>query len=242
MKKVLVVEDEFVILELLQSLWQDEEYSLVTAMGGHEALAILKTFPIDLVVSDVRMPAGDGIEFLQAVRTQIENPPSFIFMTAYSDLSEIQMLHQGAIAVLRKPFEFASFVTEVKTYAVQRSLRWRQDWPQECSRLIFQIPQFGLQSGNVLVRWGTDGFCVRCSDVQVSLNDVFCVCFKLTQDSFPGLEVYARVRWILVNNDSGQVDIGFEIVSVPHAYSSTVESVMSRYRTGNAAIPCFQEK
>ncbi len=242
MKKVLVVEDESVILELLQSLWQDDESSLVTAMGGHEALAILKTFPIDLVVSDVRMPAGNGIDFLHAVRTEIENPPSFLFMTGYSDLTEVQMLHRGAVAVLRKPFEFSAFLEAVKFYSVPKQTRWKQTWPSECSRLEFELGRFVEASENNLVRWGTDGFCVRCTNVQVNLNSVYSVRFELTEESFPVLEVLAKVRWVRTPPEREGLDIGFEIVSVPSAYFTTLERVIARHRFGRAAIPCFEEE
>jgi len=106
-KRVLIVDDEEDLTwSIAQHLKKDSKrYELFAVNGGQEALDILKQVPVDLVVSDIRMPEISGLDLLMDIR---ENYPStkVIIMTAYGS-SEIQneANERGCFKYIEKPFE-----------------------------------------------------------------------------------------------------------------------------------------
>lgn len=85
---ILLVDDEASILRSLQRLLADEEYQIYTADGGEKGLEILKNNPIDLVISDQKMPQMCGSEFLEKV-CQHYPETMRILLTGYSDMDAI---------------------------------------------------------------------------------------------------------------------------------------------------------
>ena len=107
MKRVLIVDDEEDLTwSIAQHLKKDNnQYELYTVNSGQEALDVLKQVPINLVVSDIRMPEISGLDLLMDIR---EKYPStkVIIMTAYGS-SEIQheANERGCFKYIEKPFE-----------------------------------------------------------------------------------------------------------------------------------------
>ena len=126
MKTILVVDDEPVILELLQMLLEGAGYSVVTVASGNAAWNRIlgnKDMRIDVVISDVRMPDGNGFELLQKVRAMGATAPRFLFMTGYSDITFEQMLQMGAVAVVSKPFAFQRLLELIENDSAPPCLR-----------------------------------------------------------------------------------------------------------------------
>jgi len=104
--RVLAVEDEPEYLEMLQEVMRSIGHSILIAEGAQQGLEIIARERIDVIVSDVRMPGMDGIEFHERVRALPEhkNTP-FIFLTGISDISAV---HAACAAdcdlLLQKPF------------------------------------------------------------------------------------------------------------------------------------------
>jgi CheY-like chemotaxis protein len=110
MTAVLIVDDEPDIAELFESEFQDFGFTTFTAGNITTAKSILASNSIDIVLSDVRMPGGNGIELLKWVRT--ECPPSLIFliMTGYSDVSLADALSLGAHGLFAKPVDLEKII------------------------------------------------------------------------------------------------------------------------------------
>ncbi|GAB2897466.1 LytTR family DNA-binding domain-containing protein [Uliginosibacterium flavum] len=103
---ILIVDDEAPARERLRDLLGDivaEQPNRVIGMVGNglEALRLLETTPVDLVLVDIRMPAMDGIEFAQHANL-LKPPPPIIFVTAY-DEHAVQAFELNAIDYLLKP-------------------------------------------------------------------------------------------------------------------------------------------
>jgi YesN/AraC family two-component response regulator len=110
---VLLVEDDPDMREYLGSL-MEEDYRLVFASNGKDALQQLEKHPIDLVVSDISMPIMDGFELLKTLRQQLGNFVPFLFLTAYTEKSEVkQALLLGVDGYITKPFESDEFLARV---------------------------------------------------------------------------------------------------------------------------------
>jgi CheY-like chemotaxis protein len=104
--RILAVEDEPEYLEMLQEVMQSIGHTIVIALNGVEALDMLEKQKIDVVVSDVKMPTMNGIEFHRRLRALPEhrNTP-FIFLTGIDDTTEVKAsCTRDCDLVLQKPF------------------------------------------------------------------------------------------------------------------------------------------
>ncbi|HPM43127.1 MAG TPA: response regulator [Candidatus Omnitrophota bacterium] len=86
-KKILIVDDEIDFLKMMKSRLEDQ-YDIVTASDGEEALAMVDTEHPDAVLLDLVMEGMDGLEVLRIIRKSNKNLPVFM-MTAFSDLERV---------------------------------------------------------------------------------------------------------------------------------------------------------
>jgi len=104
--KILIVDDEPDILELLSKLLTLEEYRVKTASRGREAIDLFRSEPFDLVITDIRMPGMDGVEVLKEIK-QLDEDVEVIILTGFASVdSAVRTLRQdGAFDYLTKPLE-----------------------------------------------------------------------------------------------------------------------------------------
>jgi two-component system, NtrC family, nitrogen regulation response regulator GlnG len=101
---VLVVDDDETVRASLDAL-ACAEIRVTMAAGGQEALDRMAADPVDLVLSDVRMPGLDGLELLRRVRVRAPGA-DVVLMTAYDDVGvAIVAVREGARALLAKPLD-----------------------------------------------------------------------------------------------------------------------------------------
>jgi len=116
MVSVLVVDDHEAFLSFIHHGLMRHGYRPVTATSGAEALRLLETTSIEIVVTDVIMPAMDGIELLREIRLRRPDLP-VIAMTAAGDglrYPVTTLMHVlGACAVLAKPFTPATLIATI---------------------------------------------------------------------------------------------------------------------------------
>jgi signal transduction histidine kinase/BarA-like signal transduction histidine kinase len=105
-RRVLVVDEEPAIVELVTSVLDGQGWRVDVASGGRAALECLRQTHYDLVLSDVRMPEGDGADFYRAaVAQQEELARRFLFMTGdTSSAAAWRVLQSTRVPVLSKPF------------------------------------------------------------------------------------------------------------------------------------------
>ena len=105
-KTILVADDIRLNRELFRSALQ-EEYNIIDARNGEEAVRIMETKPIDLLILDIVMPVMDGIDVLKyrSAHRDMQNIPVIVVTAVEDSDMEIQVLELGANDVVRKPFD-----------------------------------------------------------------------------------------------------------------------------------------
>jgi len=113
--KVLFVDDELPILNSLKRLTRKQSFQCLFASSGAEALEIMQHEPVDLVVSDMRMPEMTGHEFLAQVKLQYPDTVRYL-LTGQSDLeSTVSALNDGGITrFIHKPWDDEKFIEVLK--------------------------------------------------------------------------------------------------------------------------------
>ena len=116
MRKILVIEDDLDLAKNLTELLEINEYQVLLATNGIEALEIVKNDRPDVIVSDVRMPGMDGAEFLQELRSnKLHRDIPFIFASAVVEPVEVRrLINLGADDFLLKPFSFDELDNVIK--------------------------------------------------------------------------------------------------------------------------------
>jgi two-component system response regulator HydG len=101
--RILVVDDEAPFRTLLREILEEAGHVIVEARDGAEALAFLDRTPVDLVLTDRRMPKIDGMELVRRLRTRA-NAPKIVIVTAYGTIPEaVEAVRLGAADYITKP-------------------------------------------------------------------------------------------------------------------------------------------
>lgn len=114
MAKVLLLDDEKEIIDLLSTLLINEGYEVYKAMTGEESLAIVKETAIDLAILDVMLPDVSGFDVLQKIR-ETQFFPVLMLTARGADLDKISGLSMGADDYIVKPFNPFEVLARVKT-------------------------------------------------------------------------------------------------------------------------------
>jgi two-component system alkaline phosphatase synthesis response regulator PhoP len=114
-QKVLVVDDEEPILELLKYNLEKQGYEVKTASDGFQAVEIAKKFHPDLVLLDIMMPKMDGVETCRLIRAMPEMVNTFIvFLTARAEeYSEVAAFDVGADDYILKPIKPRALMSRI---------------------------------------------------------------------------------------------------------------------------------
>lgn len=114
-RTILIVDDEPDLLEILSFSLEGAGYRTFTASSLREAIGLIRREAIDLVLTDVRMPEGDGLQIL--VEGKKMNPDiAVILMTGFADVNPSEAKAQGAAALLSKPFDHGRLLELVREH------------------------------------------------------------------------------------------------------------------------------
>ncbi|MBI3587323.1 MAG: response regulator transcription factor [Ignavibacteriales bacterium] len=148
--KILVVDDEKDILELLKYNLEKEGFTVLTAHNGKQALKLLNR-NLSLVVLDVMMPEMDGWEVCKAIRRDSTySSLPVIFLTARdTEVDEVVGLELGADDYITKPVKVRTFIARVK-----KALRVKEGVPQIKASGSVKIGEMEIFTENYLVKVG----------------------------------------------------------------------------------------
>ncbi|MBC7514471.1 MAG: response regulator [Herminiimonas sp.] len=133
-RTLLLVDDEANILSALKRLLRGDGYRILTAGSGADGLAVLGSHPIDVIVSDQRMPGMTGVEFLSLAKTR--HPETIrIVLSGYTELQSVtDAVNEGAIyKFLTKPWD------DTKLRGHIREAFERKELAEENRRLVQEV-------------------------------------------------------------------------------------------------------
>lgn len=112
--KILIVDDEIELLNILEEEFTSKGHSVSTATCGNDAIERIKKGGIEVVLCDFKMPNGTGLDVLNFVKTIERNKPSFFFISGQSDLTPAQCIASGARNFFAKPFDISSVMSQIE--------------------------------------------------------------------------------------------------------------------------------
>ena len=127
MRKILIIDDEAAIRKSLREILEYEKYEIEEAETAQKALELIEQSDFNVIISDIKMPNMNGIEFLEALKKRKDIP--VIMITAHGDIdTAVESIKKGAFDFIQKPldlnrlliavrnaFERANLVIETKT-------------------------------------------------------------------------------------------------------------------------------
>jgi len=128
-EKILVVDDEEVLRNLAKEVLSEEGYQVTLASSGDEALSCLKQGVFDLIITDLKMPGMDGMEFLKKAK-ELNKETQVILLTSHlSPTTALSSLEAGAYWYLTKPLDdIGIFVEKVKLALHDKQKKRARSW------------------------------------------------------------------------------------------------------------------
>ncbi len=130
-KRILLVDDEPLIIKGLKYTLEQEGYETLAAYDGEEALEVFSSNAVDLVLLDVMLPKLDGIQVCQRIR-ESSNVPIIMLTAKGEDMDKILGLEYGADDYMTKPFNILEVKARIKTILRRAS----QPAPAEKKKII----------------------------------------------------------------------------------------------------------
>ncbi len=250
---ILVVDDSWESREVITSILNThEDYNLILAENGQDAINKLKSQAFDLVITDISMPVMDGLELLDHLAGEMPDLPVITF-TGFGDLFGIKALERGAEDCIFKPFDARDFKLRVAKALKYSRLKKYQDLLEQKNeelRLLSITDQLTqiynrryLQE--VLRREFTRAKRYR-SKLSCLILDIDH--FKKVNDTLGHMQGDAVLRELaaLIKNATREVDIPFRfggeefLVLLPETDRRGAETVAERLRRVAETMPIFR--
>ncbi len=121
--RILIVDDEPSLRDMLRIVLKRDGYEVVTADGGRAAIEILQREPVDLVLSDIRMDDVDGVEVLKAAKALNRDIVVFMMTAFASTETAVEAMRLGAVDYFTKPFSMDELRLKMRQHLESSRLR-----------------------------------------------------------------------------------------------------------------------
>lgn len=202
---MLVVEDEPDLLEITAAYLTHMGFKQVfTAVNGQEAFVQIKSLPIDLLVTDVRMPVMDGVGLVRSMAELQQAPPVVVFVSGFGDVDQEEMYALGVVAFMSKPCDRVELLNVLRKALADRPTLWQEPMSEKPRQAILIKSEFGHSASGQDVRVGRGGFSAPYSG-PLSRGKVVFQCETGTEGH--SLSGEGDIRW--VSRINGRIGIEF---------------------------------
>jgi DNA-binding response OmpR family regulator len=227
-RSVLVVDDEHELREIIHREFERMKAQVQDAANGKAALELIKKNSFHAVVSDVRMPGGDGVELLKAVKGIDADKPIIILITGFADLTPAQAYHFGADGFIAKPFSL-----KVLRERVQSALAGPTDQNHSAlkstAKLKIDLTVDSLTTARErkIVAFGRRGFSLMQPPAGLAEDDLIDFHFTTQCKSISPIQTKAIVRWTHDSASPSPNQVGFEFVGLSPAVFGELHSYVN---------------
>ena len=138
--RILLVEDEAQLNQLIQMNLEMENYTVVSCNNGITALQIAQEQAFDLIISDIMLPGMDGLTFCESIRIQGNKTPLMFISAKSSSKERIEGLKVGANDYLPKPFDLEELLLRTKNLIAQK---------ESGVKPLAESSEYAFQSGTI---------------------------------------------------------------------------------------------
>ena len=213
---VLVVDDEPLILETVGNLFERFQFQVTLSHSGNMAWELVEKNSFNIILSDIRMPDGDGIELTKKVKARNGNKTSVLFMSGFSDVLNEEIYHIGAEGKFSKPFDSNAVRDAIQRCLLTPVARWAQKPPQ--GPKIVKIEKIGHSISQLeahkTVMFGRGGFFISHSFVPPARGSLILFSIEIQNPNPVLIEGAGIVRWIQTMGKNLAPGLGVEIVSM----------------------------
>ena len=188
MKKILMIEDDLELAEILTEYLEPFGYEIETEDDPFKALSILKLKPYDLVILDLTLPGMDGLEVCEAIRERQDIP--IVISSARSDVTDkVNALELGADDYLPKPYDPRELEARISS-VLRRYAAKREAESAEAHRSDFKLDEGAMRityKGRPLeltnAEYGILAFMIKKEGMVVSREDIIMNVGAINEDS-----------------------------------------------------------
>jgi len=206
--RILIVDDEPELLEIFGYWLTDAGCSnLYSAENGQAALEVLKSTPIDLLVTDIRMPTMDGISLVRHLAEIEKVIPRIIFVSGFGDVDKREMYSLGAGAFLSKPVVQEEYVGAVEKALADSRALWTKPLrfvPRQS--LLLDVEDIGGIVRDHSLQLGRGGFSAHYEGSSLLASVAFRCSFRNGDHEMAG---QGHVRWQSKTDQAIGVEFAF---------------------------------
>lgn len=228
-KTILVVDDEPDLKEIIASEFEYMGAKVFQAQNVTEAKSILEIQKIDLVVSDIRMPGGDGIDLVRYLRTKALPGPAIILITGFADISYEDAYNLGVESLISKPFNLDELIQmglKLLNPPEKRYLPLNQNGVKDLSLTFDQYLNSKIQAKECSIGRGGISLTVDASSFTNSTHELQNFHLKFKDVELLGT---AFCRWSKFQKERGKVSFGLEFEQLSGPTFKYIQEYLSRH-------------
>lgn len=212
---ILIVDDDEELLSSIATSFRLFQFNVVEKRSGNEAIEYLKSDEsVSLVITDIRMPNGTGMDLLEFVRKRSCKHPKVLFISGYSDYTIAQMYDKGIDGFFSKPFRVSAIKDAITKTLLNLNERWSQAPAGHLAMMVNKtLESLNPVKNNQHIKMGRGGFFTALSRQFPEVDDLVSFDIKI-KDGKPlaTFRGQGRVRWVRVeDSDNKPAGAGIEI-------------------------------
>jgi len=214
---ILIVDDEAALRKAIVFDFKRKGYNVFEAANGKEAFDVVNKNKIDVVLSDIRMPGGDGVELLDNIKAMDPRLPVVMLITGFADLSLEDAYDKGADAIFSKPFDRKALLSAVSNALEERDKAWQPKPEAERVKvdisMQLKFPELQQSIQGKLLNIGRGGIFVSLGEKVPEIDSVIQFDIQFEAGSVTRLKGEGRVRWTRPIETNGHtVGCGIEFI------------------------------
>lgn len=216
---VLVVDDEADLREILRMDLEDHGFQVAEAHSGNSAIAYCEKNHVDLVLSDMRMSDGSGIDLIKGLRARHFEKPVVLFISGFSDAPPEEIYELGAGGILAKPWDVDELIEAIRRLLQDPSTRWVRKANRFSVGYSIEIKgtEFGDVQSREVINLGRGGMFVASDKELPPVGQL--VEFSFTAPRGAKVAGHGVVRWLRHQSDDNDLrGYGVEFKEIDESY------------------------